>query len=203
MKDYTEYYDSCKHGGRDLLLMLNAASANRHWLVLIANILGTLVDATTMSVLGFGDVAARAMSPEEEAVLQEQMQLFYDMMVRSAGQRTWTQLTLSEIPPHCWCGVVSADVQEGNSALKQMRQDFVIINAATSDLAARPPHPENEDLTRLPIAASAASTQAIPFPDPPASTLSLQGLKQAMDSIWFRKLTMVQDLETCFLGSDH
>ena len=124
----------------NMLARMNAEGASRCWIVTVAEILHTLHDNAVLAKLGLDrPVEECAEEAESYAVL------FFELIVRSASQRSWTQCTMSELPPHCWCAVVSSDVEEANRALRQMRADYAIVSAARAALQQdAPAHPEHE-----------------------------------------------------------
>ncbi|CAE7356003.1 HMCN1 [Symbiodinium sp. CCMP2592] len=137
VRDYQEMIEALKSEHPQTLAKLNAEEASRRWLVMVARILSILTDEPLLAELGFSVLQDEAC--EEGAAHAE---LFFDLVVRSASQRSWTQCTLSELPPHCWCAVVSSDMTDANAALKQMRTDCVVVKAALAAIRATPPHPE-------------------------------------------------------------
>ena len=141
MKDYQALIDALNSDEPNKLAILNAQEASRHWLVMISEILSALHDPHVLHELGLDRPLEEAGDAQEAASLAD---LFFELILRSASQRSWTQSTLSEVPPHCWCAVVSSDVQEGNAALRQMRADCVHVGKALDAIKQVPPRPEKE-----------------------------------------------------------
>ena len=111
---------------------------------MVSRILNTLTDADAVTALKLRPSPGDDVAEDAEQDRLARIKLFQEMIVRSAAQRSWTELTLSEIPPHCWCAVVSNNMHEANAALKQMRTDCVVVKAAAAAACESPPHPEVE-----------------------------------------------------------
>ena len=121
------------------IVALQAGWANRHWAIMIANILGDLNDQVAMRRLS---LLFPAPDDAEATEQLDRLRIFVKVSIRTAAQRAWTLSTLSELPPDNWCGMLSTDADEANASLKKIYDDKCAITKAHEEFISKT-HPEH------------------------------------------------------------
>ena len=121
------------------IIALQAGWANRHWALVIADVLADLNDPVAMQRLSLTSPSLDDTEGKEQLDLAS---LFAKVSIRTASQRAWTLASLSELPPDNWCGMLSTDADEANASLKKIYDDKCAITKAHEEFISKT-HPEH------------------------------------------------------------
>ena len=120
--------------------VLKVQWANGHWRQCIADILSVFSNEAVLNRLGLLDEPESA---EEAETKESDTRLFFQLVTRTASQRSWSMASFSELPPLNFNGIVSDSVPEAQACLERVRKDSEIIRDAVSALDQHD-HPELE-----------------------------------------------------------
>ena len=139
MMEYYDFLEVLKDQAETRRFLANMS--NRHWTATIQGVLAKLTSHDALHDIKI-DVA-RVDSDDAQNTAQNYANLFFDLIVRTAAHRAWSCLTVSDVAPEQWNGVLSTIPAESVHAVKMMKTDAEVVAKARESLAAGN-HPEQK-----------------------------------------------------------
>jgi len=139
MMEYYDFLEVLKNQEETRRFLANMS--NRHWAATVQAVLAKLSSHEALHDIKI-DIA-RVDSDDAQNTIQNYSNLFFDLIVRTAAHRAWSCLTVSDVAPEQWNGVLSSIPAESQHAFKIMKADAEVVAQARTSLAAGG-HPEQK-----------------------------------------------------------